>query len=151
MELAWYITGLIDGEGCFSVSFNLRSKLKVGIEVRPSFLISQNKRNLEILKVTQEFFGCGAIRFNNHDQTYKLEVRSIKDIVKLIIPHFEKYPLKTSKAKDFIYFKEICFQVYKNLHLSPNYLTEIIEKSFRMNESGKRKYTKDFLLKQLAR
>jgi hypothetical protein len=29
----WYITGLVEGEGCFSVSFNLRDSLKVGIRI----------------------------------------------------------------------------------------------------------------------
>lgn len=151
MEIAWYITGFIDGEGCFSVSFNLRRKLSVGIEVRPSFSVSQNKRNLEVLKLVRQYFGCGGIRFDRHDQTYKYEVRSVKDLVTKIIPHFERYPLKTSKTDDFLYFKEICNLVYQNRHLSPKYLPEIIEKAYKMNESGKRRYTKDFLLKQLAR
>jgi hypothetical protein len=35
----WYVTGLVDGEGCFSVSFTLRKRLKIGIETRPSFSI----------------------------------------------------------------------------------------------------------------
>jgi hypothetical protein len=148
---AWYITGLVDGEGCFSVSFNLRSRLSVGIEVRPSFSVSQNKRNLEILNFLRRFFGCGGIRFDRHDQTYKYEVRSIKDLIKKIIPHFETYPLRTSKSQDFQYFKEICYHVYRNHHLSPKYLPEIIEKAYQMNQSGRRRYTKDFLLKQLAR
>lgn len=151
MEKAWYITGFIDGEGCFSVSFNLRSKLSVGIEVRPSFSVSQNKRNLGVLKFIMQYFDCGAIRFDNHDRTYKYEVRSIRDLVDKIIPHFEHYPLKTSKFNDFIHFKEICSLIRQNYHLSPKYLPEIIEKAYKMNESGKRRYTKDFLLKQLAR
>jgi hypothetical protein len=41
----WYITGLVEGEGCFSVSFNLRDSLKVGIETRVSFSVSLNKRD----------------------------------------------------------------------------------------------------------
>ena len=151
MEFSWYITGLVDGEGCFSVSFNLRRKLRVGLEVRPSFSVSQNKRNLDILKNIRDYFGCGAIRFDKFDQTYKYEVRSIKDIVKRVIPHFDKYPLQTSKAKDFRLFQEICLLVYKKQHLSAKHLPEIINKAFQMNESGKRKYTKEFLLKQLSK
>ena len=151
MELAWYITGFIDGEGCFSVSFNLRSRLDVGIEVRPSFSVSQNKRNLSIIKLIKEYFDCGGIRFDKHDQTYKYEVRSIEDIIKRVITHFDKYPLKTSKHNDYCCFREICVEVSRNHHLSPHYLPEIIEKAYKMNESGKRKYTKDFLLKQLVR
>ena len=151
MEFAWYITGFVDGEGCFSVSFNLRSRLSVGIEARPSFSVSQNKRNFEILEIFKEYFGCGAIRFDNSDQTFKYEVRSIEDIIKRVIPHFEKYPLKTSKLNDFNLFKDICDQVSKNHHLSKDYLPEIINQAYKMNVSGTRKYTKDFLLKQLSK
>ena len=151
MEFSWYLTGFVDGEGCFSVSFNLRSRLSTGIEVRPSFSISQNKRNLDLIKQISDYFGCGGVRFDNKDQTYKYEVRSIDDLIKKIVPHFERYPLKTSKHKDFLIFKDICRLVHSSHHLSPKTLPVILEKAYQMNESGKRKYTKEFLLKQLTR
>jgi hypothetical protein len=151
MEFAWYISGFIDGEGCFSVSFNLRSKLKTGIEVRPSFSVSQNKRSLRLIEQLQKYFHCGGIRFDKYDQTYKYEVRSIHDLIKKIIPHFEKYPLKTSKAGDFECFREICQKIYENQHLSFQYLPGIIEKAYQMNDAGKRKYTQAFLLKRLCK
>jgi hypothetical protein len=40
--LAEYISGYVDGEGCFSVSFTKRTKFLVGWETKPSFSISQN-------------------------------------------------------------------------------------------------------------
>ena len=33
----WFVSGLTEGEGCFCVSVALRSKLKIGLEVRLSF------------------------------------------------------------------------------------------------------------------
>lgn len=151
MENAWYITGFVDGEGCFSVSFNLRKQLSSGIEVRPSFSVSQNKRSLEAIKFVASYFGCGGIRFDKKDQTYKYEVRSISDLMERVIPHFDKYGLKSSKRTDFEKFKYICSCVHSNHHLSSKYLPQIIEKAYEMNASGKRKYTKEFLLKQLVR
>ena len=147
MEYSWYITGFVDGEGCFSISFNKREKMKSGIEIRPSFSISQNKRSLDVLKQIQHYFGCGAIRFSRHDQTYKYEVRSIGDIRKRIIPHFQKYPLKTSKQNDFLTFLFICDQISSSKHFNKDCLEEIIEKAYTMNGSGKRKYTKEELLR----
>lgn len=61
MEFKSYITGFTDGEGTFSVSFSHRAKLRTNIEARPSFSISQHKRNLEILKEIREYFGVGSI------------------------------------------------------------------------------------------
>lgn len=151
MDFSWYITGFTDGEGCFSISFNRRAKLNTGIEIRPSFSIGQNKRSLKVLKDIHAYFGCGAIRFSKSDQLYKYEVRSIGDIMKRIIPHFKKFPLKTSKQLDFEIFAEVCELIHQSKHLNYKYLERIIDQSFLMNESGKRKYTREELLKILTR
>ena len=151
MELASYITGFTDGEGTFSVSFSLRSKMRLGIEVRPSFSISQHKRSLSVLQEIQMYFGVGAIRFSASDQNYKYEVRSTNDLVKKIIPHFQRYPLRTAKLHDFEIFSEICTMICENKHRNVKYLAGIIDKAYRMNESGKRKYPVTTLLKILAR
>jgi hypothetical protein len=151
MKNPWYITGISDGEACFSVSFNFRNKLKTGIEVRPGFSITLNKRDLESIKEIREYFGVGGIRFSRPDQCYKFEVRSIKDLYKKVIPHFRRYPLQTSKIRDFDIFDEICSLVYTNQHLSRVKLEEIIRKAYKMNPSGKRRIPQEKLLKQLAR
>ncbi len=146
----WYITGLVEGEGCFSVSFNLRVKLKVGIETRPSFSVSLNRRDLDLLKRLREYFSCGGIRFSRSDNTYKFEVRDINDLTQKVIPHFEAYPLQGAKAQDFEKFRKICKMVKANLHLSPKHLPEIIELAYSMNPSGKRKYAEEYLLQVLG-
>ena len=58
----WYVTGLTDGEGCFCVSLAIRAKLRTGLEVRPSFSLSLNEKDLGLLEGLQAFFGCGWIR-----------------------------------------------------------------------------------------
>ena len=151
MELSSYITGFVDGEGCFSISFNRRSKLNTGIEVRPSFSISQNKKSLKILKEVNSYFDCGAVRFSKSDQTYKYEVRSIEDLVKKIIPHFKKHPLKTAKLNDFQIFSSVCELIHSNQHRNKQILKKIIDEAYKMNPSGKRKYKKAELLKFLTR
>jgi hypothetical protein len=151
MEFTSYITGFIDGEGTFSISFNYRKKLTTRIEVRPSFSVSQHKRNLGILKEIHSYFGVGSIRFSKRDQNYKYEVRSIKDLVSVIIPHFRNFPLKTTKRSDFESFDVICQQILRNHHRNTVSLIKIIDTAYTMNESGKRRYKKDDLLKLIAR
>lgn len=147
----WYVTGLSEGEGCFSVSFNLRERLKVKIETKPSFSISLDKGDLSLLKSIREYFDCGGIRFSRSDRVYKYEVRSLPELLERIIPHFEKYPLQGRKIKDFELFREICFMMKANLHLSAKYLRKIIDLAYEMNPSGKRRYTKEDLLRVLGR
>ena len=151
MEFNSYITGFVDGEGTFSVSFNYRPRIKTRIEVRPSFSISQHKRNKDILFKIREYFGVGGIRFSKRDQNYKYEVRSIKDLTGIIIPYFKKYPLKTKKNHDFRKFEKICRKIDSKHHLNTKHLEEIIELACSMNEAGKRKYSRKKLLTLMAR
>lgn len=145
----WYVTGLVEGEGCFSVSFNIRRRLRVKVETRPSFSISLNRRDLHLLKKIRDFFSCGGIRFSRTDNTYKYEVRDIRSLTERIVPHFETYPLQGAKKDDFEKFRKICGMVKANLHLSPKILPEIIELAYSMNPSGKRRYKKEDLLRFL--
>lgn len=150
MEMEAYITGFVDGEGCFSVSFSKRKKMKMGLEVRPSFSVSQHRRNKEIILYLQKFFQCGGVRYSKKDQNFKYEVRSIADLVKKVIPHFEKYELQTSKKDDFNTFKEICRLIYTNQHLNQDGLMKIIELSGHVNKTGNKQYDRKTLLKLVA-
>ena len=149
---AW-LTGFVDGEGCFSISFSLRSKMKHGFEIRPSFSLAQRKDrdslNNAVLIEIQNFFQAGFIRFSRKDQMWKYEVRNINDICKKVIPYFEINMLRTAKKIDFEKFKRVCLIIKSNHHLSMSGVKEIIDLAFEMNVSGKRKYKKEFLLKLL--
>lgn len=145
----WFVTGLVDSEGCFSVSFTLRKKLTWGIETRPSFSVSLNQRDLMLIRKLHAFFQCGAVRYSRSDQTYKFEVRSVSDLVQKIIPHFKKYPLQGNKLEHFQRFEDICHRVHANLHKNRKHLCEIIKTAYLMNPSGKRKHEQAALLKML--
>lgn len=151
MEIASYVTGFVDGEGCFSVSFSVRNKMRNGIEVRPSFSVSQHRRSKGIILWLQKYFGCGGVRYSKCDQNFKYEVRSIVDLMCKIIPHFEKYPLRTAKKEDFAVFKEICQLIYSNHHLSKEGLSRIIEIGQQLNITGNKRLQKNDLLKLIAR
>lgn len=151
MEIGSYITGFTDGEGCFSISFSLRKKMKYGIEVRPSFSVSQHQRNKEIVQFFQEYFSCGSVRFSKNDDNYKYEVRSVRDHIKYIIPHFQMYPLKTSKQEDFQRFTEICSMIRQGHHRQRNGLITIIHLAAAMNAAGKRRYTPEYLLQIVSK
>lgn len=150
MDIASYITGFVEGKGCFRVSFNLRNKLKTGIEIKPSFSLSQHQRNIKALEVVQSYFRCGGIRYSSKDRSYKYEVCRISDLQKIIIPHFKKYRLVSSRANDFDKFVMICDMVTKNYHRNNHYLVEIIELAYDINHD-REKINKEKLLKHLAR
>ena len=104
----WFVTGLTEGEGCFCISFAIRAKLRDGLEVRPSFSLSLNERDLRLLEDLQAFFVCGWIRESKSDRTFKYEARSIGALTGSILPHFERFPLRGYKAQSCAGFASVC-------------------------------------------
>ncbi len=144
-----YISGYIDGEGCFSVSFSKRQKIKIGWETKPSLSVSQNENRAQILYLMQKIFGCGFVRRDYSDKTLKYEVRSLNDLIDKVIPFFDKYPLISQKQKEFENFRQICFLMKEGKHLSKKGLKRIAKIAFKMNSSGKRKYSLKEILESL--
>jgi hypothetical protein len=138
--LSAYISGYVDGEGCFTVSISPRAKLAVGWEVRPGFSVSQNGDRAEVLYAIQAHFGCGSIRPDRSDRTLKWETRRLEDILDRVIPHFERYPLLSGKQLDFERFAAVCKLMATGAHRRREGLVEIVELVRMMNPSGRRRY-----------
>jgi LAGLIDADG endonuclease len=140
MDLNSYISGFVDGEGCFCVSFQPSKRHRFGWEVRPSFSVSQNADRAELLYVIRERWNCGFIRPDRSDKTLKFEVRNVQDLVATVLPHFQAFPLMSSKQSDLARFDRICRLVSEGRHLELEGLEEIVRLAMEMNPSGKRKY-----------
>ena len=147
--LSAYISGYVDGEGCFSVSISPRAKLLAGWEVRPSLSVSQNGDRAEVLHAIQAYFGCGSIRPDRSDKTLKWETRRLEDILDRVIPHFEAYPLLSGKRRDFERFAAVCKLMATGEHRRSDGLIRIVELVRMMNPSGRRRYDAEALLAQL--
>nr|ALA63884.1 putative LAGLIDADG homing endonuclease [Symbiochloris reticulata] len=151
LHISSWITGFVDGEGCFSVSFSKREKVKTGIEVRPSFSVSQLAPSRKSLELINNAFGVGGIRYSKKDNCYKYEVRSSKDLRNVVIPHFHKYPLQTTKKNDFLKLEKVLDLVKRNHHLNIDGMKSIIDIVFNDGNGlpTNRSYTKEQLLKLL--
>ena len=90
--LSAYISGYVDGEGCFTVSISPRAKLLVGWEVRPSLSVSQNGDRAEVLHAIKAYFGCGSIRPDRSDKTLKWETRRLENLLGHVIPPLRAVP-----------------------------------------------------------
>jgi len=149
MDIASYISGFIDGEGCFCVSFQPSGRHRLGWEVRPSFSVSQNADRAELLLVIRERWGCGFIRPDRSDKTLKFEVRNVRDLVEKVLPHFRAYPLASSKQADVERFDRICMLIHRGRHQNAEGFEEIVRIAMDMNPSGKRKYNGSEILTSL--
>jgi hypothetical protein len=149
MDLASYISGFVDGEGCFCVSFQPSRRHRLGWEVRPSFSVSQNADRAELLSMIRRIWGCGFIRPDRSDRTLKFEVRNVRDLVEKVLPHFRAYPLASSKQGDVERFERVCRLVYEGRHQTRKGFEEIVKVAMKMNPSGKRKYSGSEILGSL--
>jgi hypothetical protein len=147
--LSAYISGYVDGEGCFTVSISPRAKLVVGWEVRPSLSVSQNGDRAEVLQLIQDHFGCGSIRPDRSDKTLKWETRRLENILGHVIPHFERFPLLSSKQHDFERFAQVCRLMAGGEHRRADGLIRIVGLAAEMNPSGKRRYEAGGILASL--
>jgi hypothetical protein len=148
--LSAFISGYVDGEGCFTVSISPRATLVMGWEVRPGFSVSQNGDRAEVLHVLQAHFGCGSIRPDRSDKTLKWETRRLEDIPGRVLPHFESYPLLSGKRLDFERFACVCRLMAAGEHRCRKGLCEIVELTRGMNPSGRRRYDAEAILASLC-
>lgn len=108
----WYITGLIDGEGCWTISINKAVSRTSGYIITVSFEIALDIRDLHILKGILNYFGVGNI-YKHGKNMMRYKVSSVKSLTSHIIPHFDKYGLLTDKRNDFELFKQVVFILNK--------------------------------------
>src|SRR5205823_8061414 len=126
MDLPSYVSGFVDGEGCFCVSFQPSRRHRLGWEVRPSFSVSQNADRAQLLYKLQELWKCGFIRPDRSDKTLKFEVRNVQDLVARVLPHFRAYPLLSAKQADIERFDRICQLVVGGRHFEREGFEEIV-------------------------
>ncbi len=137
----WYISGFVDGEGTFHVSFARRTDLPKKWAIIPEFHVSQHQDRASVLDEIQKYFGCGIIRENHrgrsNDVTRVLVVRKRRDLLDKIIPFFRRYTLRSQKRDDFRAFAEIVSAMERGTHHSPEGFHLIVTKAFQMNGGGR--------------
>ena len=140
-----WITGYVDGEGCFSVSLFRNKTTKFGWQVFPEFVVTQGEKSKESLKVLKNFFKCGKVyvnkRYDNHNENlYSFCVRSKKELSEIIIPFFKEHNLKTAKKEDFKIFAKIIEMMNANKHSELDGIKKIARLIEKMNHKKSSKF-----------
>lgn len=98
-EFLRWLVGFIDAEGCFMV-------LVKNSTVSFMLQIELHKDDAGVLYKIQEMLGVGNIKFHKSRDSVLFYVARFEDIVEVILPIFEQFPLQTTKYLDFKSFKE---------------------------------------------
>jgi hypothetical protein len=98
------------------------------------FSIAVDKKDLFLLDSIKAFFeGRGSIKKHGKG-TFSYRIESSEQIMKLIIPFFDKYPLITEKLGDYILFKEVVELMSKKEHLTEAGLYKIVSLKASINK-----------------
>lgn len=148
IKIGW-VTGFVDGEGCFSIGFvqqpdhQHRKGYKTGYQIFPKFTVTQGAKSLSALEELRDFFGVGKIYLNRRHDNHKEHLHNYMvlrrdDLCNVILPFFQKYPLRSAKQKDFEKFAECMKLIVSNQHLTYEGLITIAQIVQTMNRQKPR-------------
>jgi hypothetical protein len=121
------------GEGSFYVPISKSKYTVTGYSVRLGFSIGQHSRDTELLTSFVNYMKKGFFVKDSKKLACSYAVIGFNDILKIIIPFFEKYPLYGSKQLDFILFLEVASLMKEKIHLTNKGLNKIKEIKSKMN------------------
>jgi len=149
IKIGW-VTGFVDGEGCFSIGFvrqpdrTNRKGYRTGYQVAHRFVVTQGEKSLSCLHLLRDFFGVGQVylnkRFDNHkEDLHMYYVQRREDLLRVIIPFFRRYPMRSAKQRDFEKFALCVEWIDRGYHLTYEGLMEIARVVQTMNRQKPRK------------
>lgn len=152
----YYIVGLTDAEATFTISISkdnrVRKTTRGSIDVikreiysvQTSFAISLNVKDSKLIYSLQSFFGVGNVKQDLSNNAITYYVNSASDLLKVIIPFFDHYPLITQKRADFILFKSAVKLITAGVHLTHEGLIKIVSIKASMNKGLSEKLITNF-------
>jgi len=129
----WFITGLIDAEGCFNIMITKSSSV-LGWRVQARFLLELHIKDIELLYQLQSFFsGIGTVTISNNKKVARYSIVGINEIINILLPHFTNYPLQSVKKIDFISWKNCVIIIANKEHLTLQGFKKIVSNKAIMN------------------
>lgn len=146
----WYVVGLVEGEGCFSLSLNKAPHLKLKWEARPLFSVGMDPKNEAMLRKMCQVLDLPQytiriikrpIKENNLPTMIYCTTQKVEHLLK-VVKFFNKYQFIGPKKNQFDVWKKGV--ILKSKHLNTtlegmNQYLKLREEIHRCNKS-KRKW-----------
>ena len=110
-----WLSGFTDGEGCFTLKKVASRRYPGGFCPAAGFRIVLRADDGPVLLLAQSFWNCGRLilragkppsRRPNAKPQSSFRIEVMQDLASVIVPHFEKYPLRAKKAADFVIWRQ---------------------------------------------
>ena len=146
----FWISGFTSGDGSFNLKIGENATTSIGVRIRLRFAIGLHIRELDVIKGIAAYFNLLQPRISNSiegnypkENKYKhitilqdvvqLQITTFSDVINIIIPFFEKYPVLGQKALDFLDFKTVSRLMINRKHLTVEGFQQIIKIKEGMN------------------
>ena len=142
----YWVAGFTSGDGSFNLNIKKSaSPSNVSHRVSLKYSINLNIRDAEVLKGLVNYFNTfngeavkGMLNLQNQyvsisGNSVSLAITKTSELVEVIIPFFEKYPIQGVKSLDFAEFKKVAMMIVEKEHLTIEGLNRILEIKLNMN------------------
>ncbi len=112
-----WLSGLTDGEGCFMLRF--KHAPSGIIRGAAGFAIALREDDKPALDKIQLFLGCGNVVCDRGGGALNARPRAAfsitrsRDLANILVPHFERCPLRAKKARDYAIWKQGVELIYR--------------------------------------
>lgn len=110
-----YLSGFADGEGCFMLCWDGSRK-----DCRPTpkavFQIALRADDEAILDLIQSYWQCGNLhrqKRHNGKLASEFHVNNLRQLTAVVIPHFDRYPLRAKKRFDYAIWKQAATMMFE--------------------------------------
>ena len=114
-----WLSGFVDGEGCFDLAIH-RPGSSAGGTGSARLSIGLRSDDSEILGQIQSFWQCGVKLYDPREgkpgrSKSVLQIVRTDDLVNVIVPHFNAFPLRAKKRRDFVIWREAVVLLHRIL------------------------------------
>ena len=128
-----HISGIIDGDGSFYISFQKDGIIKTG------FNITSDKNSKPLLEnIKKQLNNIGSIHEGSKNELV-YTVTGLNQIIETLIPFMDKSPIFSERASHYFKFRTVSLLLKNERPLSFQSKKDIIELAYDMNKKGKRR------------
>jgi hypothetical protein len=113
-----WLSGFADGESSFSLT--MQNDHQFTNKPKALFRISLRDDDASVLALVQSFFGCGSFYghkcsrgVKNGKSVVTLSIQAASDLANIVVPHFERFPLRSKKQRDFRIWRQGVELIYR--------------------------------------
>lgn len=137
-----WISGFVSGEGNFDAGIRKATNSVGSIKSRKEraylrFRVSQHERDIQLMELIILYLGVGRIEKDSRKPLIYLVIGNFSDIIQIIIPFFNKYPILGIKILDYQDWRKIANIINSGCHLTNEGFEEIRQIESGMNRGRK--------------